>query len=256
MGKITTDVRIENAVDWVRAEDDGGADVRSVTTRAHVDTGSAELCVPEDVARPLGLREVRRVGLVLADGRETSAPVVGPVRVTVLDRSVLHELVVLPPGTEPLLGAIILEALDLVADPSGRRLLPRDERGPFLSAKTSVVPADSGQENDDAARSEAVALLTRTFDLEAQPARLSETSVLPWADVRRFLIERIGRLLDANPALLMSLFYRVDVRERDVQRVLSESAPDRLPADLADLIIERLLEKIRLRRRYRRSSAD
>ena len=251
MDKITAEVQIENAVDWIRAEGDGGAPIRSVTTLAHVDTGVTELCVGEDVARPLGLREVRRVGLVLADGRETTAPVVGPVRVTVLGRSVLHELVVLPPGTEALLGTIVLGALDLIVDPSGRRLLARDKRGPFLSAKTSAPSPERREESHDAERSEAVATLARTFGLDEQPARLSASPTLSWAAVRRFLIERIERLLDGNLALLMSLLYRVDVRERDVQRVLAESPPDRLPADLTDLIIERLLEKIRLRRRYR-----
>ena len=92
----------------------------------------------------------------------------------------------------------------------------------------------------------ALAVLTRAFDLDAPASQRPSLE-----DVRRFLIERIGRLLREQPALLMSLLYRIDVDEADVRRVMAESPPGRLPADLADLVIERQLAKVRMRRRYR-----
>lgn len=69
--------------------------------------------------------------------------------------------------------------------------------------------------------------------------------------VRAFLIERIAALLDGNPALLMHVLYRVDVAEREVRRVFAERSPADVPGDLADLLIERQLQKLRTRRRYR-----
>lgn len=69
--------------------------------------------------------------------------------------------------------------------------------------------------------------------------------------LRRYLEGHVARLLDQNPALLMSILYRVDVAERDVQRALRTSPPDRLPRDVADLLIERQLVKVRLRRAHR-----
>ena len=70
-------------------------------------------------------------------------------------------------------------------------------------------------------------------------------------DVRRFLIPRITALLDRNPEMLMHILYRIDVAERDVKHVFAESAPKDIPAHLADLLIERQLLKLKIRRAYR-----
>ena len=104
---------------------------------------------------------------------------------------------------------------------------------------------------EETERSEAFAVLSQTFSLDALAPDLPASQRPTLEDVRQFLIRRIGRLLSEQPALLMSLLYRIDVREPDVQRVLAESPPGRLPADLADLVIERQLAKARMRRRYR-----
>ena len=99
-------------------------------------------------------------------------------------------------------------------------------------------------------------LLPETLDALAK-AFAPDTALVPAAqvtmeDVQRFLIEKITELLDRNPGWLMHLLYRIDVAEPAVKRVLSESNPADIPADLADLIIERQLQKIRIRRRYQR----
>jgi hypothetical protein len=88
-----------------------------------------------------------------------------------------------------------------------------------------------------------------SFGVEPDAA-LAETDRLTLDDVRRFLIPRITHLLDHNPSLLMHILYRVDVAEREVKQVFAESQPDAIPADLADLLIERQLQKLRLRRDY------
>lgn len=71
------------------------------------------------------------------------------------------------------------------------------------------------------------------------------------ADVRHFVRGQIIRLLDENPAFLMSILYRIDVAESDVQDVLASCRHEVIPDRLADLIIERQLEKLRIRRAYR-----
>jgi len=73
-------------------------------------------------------------------------------------------------------------------------------------------------------------------------------------DVRTFLIERITRLLDRNPGMLMSILYRIDVSERRVKQAMTGSSPAELPAVLADLVIDRQLQKLRTRRYYAKSS--
>ena len=105
-------------------------------------------------------------------------------------------------------------------------------------------------DSEEKERSEALAVLSRTFDLSTPASQRPSLE-----DVRRFLMDRIGRLLNERPALLMSLLYRIDVDEADVRRVMTESPPGRPPADLADLVIERQLAKVRMRRRYRDDTA-
>ena len=73
-------------------------------------------------------------------------------------------------------------------------------------------------------------------------------------DVRRYVRDEVGRLLDQNPGLLMSILYRIDVAESDVQDVLSNSPHEVIPERLADLIIERQVEKLQTRRAYRHES--
>lgn len=70
-------------------------------------------------------------------------------------------------------------------------------------------------------------------------------------DVRRFLIPKITALLDRNPEMLMHILYRIDVAERDVKWVFAESSPQNIPTHLADLLIERQLLKLKIRRQYR-----
>lgn len=91
----------------------------------------------------------------------------------------------------------------------------------------------------DAARA-----LRQTFALDVPDAPTLD-------DVRDLLAQRISELLDANPSLLMSLLYRIDVAERDVQRVLSESPVPAIPHELAELIVARQVQKAETRRRYR-----
>ena len=75
-----------------------------------------------------------------------------------------------------------------------------------------------------------------------------------WAAVRQYVTDEVAVLLDRNPAMLMHILYRVDVAEPKVKQVFAESPPTALATDLADLLIARQLEKVRLRRRYRTTS--
>ena len=82
-------------------------------------------------------------------------------------------------------------------------------------------------------------------------AALAQAERLTLDDVRQFLIPKITALLNRNPEMLMHVLYRVDVAERDVKQVFAESAPKDIPSHLADLLIERQLLKLKIRRTYR-----
>ena len=103
---------------------------------------------------------------------------------------------------------------------------------------------------DHALTVEALQAFAHSFGVPPEAA-LEQTDTLTLDDVRDFLIPKITVLLDRNPGLLMHLLYRVDVAERDVKRVFAESMPQDIPPHLADLLIERQLLKLKIRRTYR-----
>lgn len=85
------------------------------------------LVVPQNVVERLGL-EIRRIVVVsCADERKEERPVAGPLTIHIGNRFMSTDCVVGPPLGEPLIGQIVLEALDLVADCTNRTLSPRPE---------------------------------------------------------------------------------------------------------------------------------
>lgn len=105
-------------------------------------------------------------------------------------------------------------------------------------------------EPDDDLTKEALQAFANAFG-PAPEAPLAQAGGPTLEDVRRFLIPKITALLDRNPEMLMHILYRIDVAERDVKRVFAESAPKDIPPHLADLLIERQLLKLKIRRQYR-----
>ena len=104
-------------------------DLTPLSAKALVDTGALMLCIPEHVAVQLNLEAEATREVSVADGRSTTVPYVGPVRVAFEKRFCYVGALVL--GDEVLLGAVPMEDMDLVVDP-GRRLLTVDPASPNL----------------------------------------------------------------------------------------------------------------------------
>ena len=126
-GEIVASMELENTGDIVRQGLRDESTVRRATVDGVVDTGAVMLVLPEDVVGRLGLRTRRQVAVIYADERREVRPVAGPVTVHIGDRFMIAECVIGPPSSEPLIGQIVLEALDLVADCANRTLGPRPE---------------------------------------------------------------------------------------------------------------------------------
>lgn len=124
----------------------------------------------------------------------------------------------------------------------------------MLSPRTCVVMPKELPPEDERLTSEAASALAQSFD-PAHSFGLEPVDALSLEDVRRFLVQHVTRLLDRNRALLMHILYRVDVAERDVTRAFATCTPEELPGRLADLLIERQLQKLRTRRTYRDSGS-
>src|SRR5437870_3471404 len=133
MGEVKVEVNLENSLDRGLVQrgflrDD---EVRSITVRVLADTGAVMLVLPQDEVEALGLNEVRKAVVRYADERTEERSVAGPVTVRVDGRAATVDCIVGPPNSEPLLGHVVLEIMDLLVDRLQQKLTPRPE-SPFL----------------------------------------------------------------------------------------------------------------------------
>lgn len=135
MGEIIATMELENAGDRVAFEEGfrQESEIRRTRVDGIVDTGAAVLVLPQNVTERLGLKQRRTVFVTDADGRKEERPVAGPVTVQIGNRGMSTDCVVGPPLGETLIGQVILERLDLIADCANQRLQPRVPDYPLLN---------------------------------------------------------------------------------------------------------------------------
>lgn len=85
-----------------------------------VDSGALHLCIPSRIASQLNLETNELRDVELADGKISTVPYVGPIKVVFENRFCYVGAIVL--GNEILLGAVPMEDMDLVILPSKRKL--------------------------------------------------------------------------------------------------------------------------------------
>lgn len=127
-GRVVVEARVSNAGDRILA--DRGhllvEQIRSAPIHGIVDTGAAMLVLPESVARQLGLPKTGEANVRYADHRTANREIVGHVDVEILGRRNTFTAIVEPGRTDALIGAIVLEALDMIVDCRTQTLHPRD----------------------------------------------------------------------------------------------------------------------------------
>lgn len=100
-------------------------DLEEVDALALVDTGLLELCIPQHVANQLRLKKIEDREVTLANGERQIVPYVGGVQIEVFGRHTVQSANVL--GDEVLLGAIPMEAMDLVIHPARLTIQPNPD---------------------------------------------------------------------------------------------------------------------------------
>jgi predicted aspartyl protease len=129
MGRFSVDVEIANNEDVVAAHL-GVLDpskVRRRIIRGIVDSGAAYLVLPGGVAKDLGLPiKDKRINVKYADGRRAKRSEADQIQLSLLGRDGLFNAIVEPKRETALIGAIVLEQLDLLVDCTHARLVPRD----------------------------------------------------------------------------------------------------------------------------------
>jgi clan AA aspartic protease len=125
MGYVHAEIELTNFEDLVLEQRGWAyAQIRSVTTKALVDSGAWDLVLNEQIQQQLQLSVVGKELVRLADETLLEVDVVGPVQVRFEDRTTLvGRAVVMPTTSEVLLGAYPMEGLDVFIDPKRQRLL-------------------------------------------------------------------------------------------------------------------------------------
>lgn len=128
MGRVSVEVELANGEDLVRARDGALAPekVRRVRAIGWVDTGASHVVIPESIAQQLGVPEIGHANVRYADHRKETRKVVDQVNTALLGRNGTFKAIVEPDRPDVLLGAIVLEDLDLLVDCRAQTLRPRD----------------------------------------------------------------------------------------------------------------------------------
>lgn len=98
-------------------------EVKRIWVNALVDSGSTNLAINEDLQEILQLREVDTKTAVLANGELIECKVVGPIEVRFQNRRAVCDALVLPGSSEPLLGALPMEEMDVLIHPQRQELV-------------------------------------------------------------------------------------------------------------------------------------
>ena len=129
MGEIVVEVELQNEDDRaaVRLGFSQESEVRRTQIRAVADTGAMMLALPADTVDRLGLEQLDSISVRYADDRRESLPVAGPLNIRIGQHSMATDCIVLPAGSNPVVGQIVTRVLDLLAGRTSLKLNPRPE---------------------------------------------------------------------------------------------------------------------------------
>jgi clan AA aspartic protease len=119
MSVVYTEITLKNEIDTAFAKRGyiKSDEIRQATVQAIVDTGAWTLVIDKETCDKLGLEEKGFGEATLADGQKEEYPMAGPLEIWWKNRHLVCEALVIPDAPDILLGAWILEGLDLTINP-------------------------------------------------------------------------------------------------------------------------------------------
>ena len=114
MGKVVEKVKVTNFKD----------PSKSLEIKAVIDTGATMSVLPMDIIQRLGLEKIEDVNVRYADNRVEKKEVYGWIILEIAGRRAVFDVLAENKGAQPLIGQIVLERLDLVIEPSERKVIP------------------------------------------------------------------------------------------------------------------------------------
>jgi len=137
MGLVYADVELINNgdVEMARRYLMDIDEVKRTRVNILVDTGSYMLCINESLQAQLDLPVVDSKKAQTADGRIIDCPVVDNIQLVFKNRKWSGRAMVLPGESEPLLGCIPLEEMDVLIDPLRQELIVNPDHPYYAQLK-------------------------------------------------------------------------------------------------------------------------
>jgi clan AA aspartic protease len=125
MGLVYADIQLTNVEDifLAKRKQISKDSIKNITVNMLVDSGAYMMAVNEEVKMQLGLDVIETTAAQLADGSMITLDIVGPIEVNFKNRRCTVDAMLLKGDTECLLGAIPMEAMDILIHPLQQELI-------------------------------------------------------------------------------------------------------------------------------------
>ena len=137
MGSVYADIELINGGDleMARRHIIGAEEVKRMRVNMLVDSGAYSMAINETIQEQLDLPFIEKRKAVMADGSIQEYNVVGPLHVKFKNRTAICSALVLQGDTEPLLGVIPMEEMDVLINPRQQELIVNPEHPYYAQLK-------------------------------------------------------------------------------------------------------------------------
>jgi hypothetical protein len=137
MGLVYADIELINAEDLalMRRHIIGEGEVKRMRLNIIANSGAWMMAINETIQQQLDLPFVEKRKAQMASGEVVEYKVVGPVMIKFANRTATCNAFVLPGDSEPLLGAIPMEEMDVLINPQRQELIVNPEHPNYAQLK-------------------------------------------------------------------------------------------------------------------------
>ena len=93
--------------------------------------------------------------------------------------------------------------------------------------------------------------ISDSFTLDESKSLIPNSDFKTLEEFKKYLTNKLAELLDTKYDTLINILYRIDVGEDKLSELFSGKNREYIPAALADIIIDRSLQKVIFRQMYR-----
>lgn len=137
MGLVYAEIKLTNIEDLVLAKRYliGEDEIKSMTLNMLADSGAYMMAINETIQEQINLPLIEKRKAQMADSSVVEYDVVGPIEVKFKNRTAVCNAFVLPGDSEPLLGAIPIEEMDVLIHPQRQELIVNPEHPNYAQLK-------------------------------------------------------------------------------------------------------------------------